>query len=141
MAKHCGIDDHRKIEVEDETPNSELSCIIIKNCPKPRRTYVKFYDKDDSVEEILPYTSTDGSRLELNMSMTFPTDQKVLNDPGFWVADTGTSVHMMPFKEGMYDLKESTTCITMGNKNKVLSMQSRKLNGMMCIKNGDTVRE
>ena len=83
------IDKYLEIEVEEETPNLEFLCIMIENVPKPPCTYVKFYDDNDSVEEIVEYQTTDKYGSEMgNMSMTFPIDQKVLNDPGFWAADT-----------------------------------------------------
>ena len=123
---------------ESHKDASEITCVIIENMPKQKRAYVKFYDEDDSVEEVAKYKKEEKQEVG-SMSMTFPNNQKVLNDPGFWVADTGASVHMTPYKQGVYDIKKSDTKISMGNKHEVSSTEIGKLNGTMCTKNGETI--
>ena len=66
-------------------------------------------EEEEEIEELFVEEMTkEESLIETGMAiaMTFPTTQKVLNDPGFWVADTGASVHMTAHKEGLYDIKK-----------------------------------
>ena len=108
------------VAAESNKDASKIMCVIIENMPKQKRAYVKFYDEDDSVEEVAKYKKEEKQEVG-GMSMTFLNNQKVLNDPGFWVADTGASVHMTPYKQGVYDIKKSNTKISMGNKHEVSS--------------------
>jgi hypothetical protein len=51
-------------------------------------------------------------------ALTFPNNPQLLNDPNVWIADSGATVHMTPYKIGMRNLRKATVedAITMGNK-------------------------
>ena len=63
---------------ESHKDASKITCVIIKNMPKQKRAYVKFYDEDDSVEEVAKYKKEEKQEVR-GMSMTFPNNQKVLD--------------------------------------------------------------
>jgi hypothetical protein len=40
--------------------------------------------------------------------MSFPGDQKMLTDPNLWIVDMAATVlHMPPYAQGMYKIKEA----------------------------------
>ena len=63
----------------------------------------------------------DGMENEIGMmsvekEMTFPDDQRLLEHPNFWIADTAASVHMTPHKQGVTNIESAQSEISMGNK-------------------------
>ena len=51
----------------------------------------------------------------------FPDDQKLLNHPNFWIADTAASVHMTPYKQGMRNVHKRDIQLSLGDKTSVIS--------------------
>ena len=66
------------VAAESHKDASEITCVIIENMPKQKMAYVKFYDEDDSVEEVAKYKKEEKQEVR-GMSMTFPNNQKVLD--------------------------------------------------------------
>jgi hypothetical protein len=59
-----------------------------------------------------------GSLMFLLNAFTFQNNPQLVNNPNVWIADSGATVHMSPYKIGMRNLRKATVedAITMGNK-------------------------
>jgi hypothetical protein len=77
------------------------------------------YKSTGSGEQGTAATDGTGSKVEfLFCSMSFPTDQQILNDPNVWIGDTGATVHMTPYQNGITNIRKGSKndAVTMGNK-------------------------
>jgi hypothetical protein len=74
-------------------------------------------------------------------ALTFPNNPQLLNDPNVWIADSGATVHMSPYKIGMRNLRKATVedAITMGNKRTVYAREFGDIPVRICDKEGNDV--
>ena len=54
--------------------------------------------------------------MSVEKAMAFRDDQRLLEHPNFWIADTAASVHMTPHKQGVTHIESVQHEISMGNK-------------------------
>jgi len=73
--------------------------------------------------------------------MTFPMTAELLDDPNVWIGDTGATMHMTPFADGLSNLRNANTneSVTMANKSTESATQIGNLNGTICDKYGNEV--
>ena len=69
--------------------------------------------------------------------MTFPNNQKLLQHPNFWIADTAASIYMTPHKDGMVQMKKKEQMIQMGNKTVEKTVAVGRINGVVYDRYGD----
>jgi hypothetical protein len=71
--------------------------------------------------------------------LTFPTSQKILEDPNVWIGDTAATTHSTPHTQGLYDMKKSTAkdSVTMGNGKSESASSIGKLTGTLYNMHGD----
>ena len=85
----------------------------------------------------------DGELIEVGCmaqdKLAFPDSQKLLSHPNFWVADTATSIHMTPHKQGVWNLRNVKHEITMGNKSTVVTAKVGDVFGQLCDRYGDVL--
>jgi hypothetical protein len=74
-------------------------------------------------------------------ALTFPNNPQLLNDPNVWIADSGATVHMTPYKIGMRNLRKATAedAITMGNKRTEYATEIGDIPVRICDKEGNDV--
>jgi hypothetical protein len=74
-------------------------------------------------------------------ALTFRNNPQLLNDPNVWIADSGTTVHMSPYKIGMRNLRKATEddTITMGNKRTERATECGDIPVCICDKEGNDV--
>jgi hypothetical protein len=71
--------------------------------------------------------------------LTFPTSQKILEDPNVWIGNTAATTHSTPHTQGLYDMKKSTAkdSVRMGNGKSESASSIGKLTGTLCNRHGD----
>ena len=77
----------------------------------------------------------------MDKEMEFPAIQSLLTDPNVWIADTGATTHMTPFRVGMVDVKKQhdEKGITMGNNKTEKVVEVGNLPGVLHDKNGNAL--
>jgi hypothetical protein len=72
---------------------------------------------------------------------TFPQDQRILNDPNAWIADSAAMVNTIPHKMGMHKVKKATAnhSITIGNGKNEKANKIASITGMRCNAHSHTV--
>ena len=106
-------------------------------------------EDDESVDDSLIVVSDDDEDevdreiccAGMAKEMEFPAIQSLLTDPNVWIADTGATTHMTPFRVGMVDVKKQhdEKGITMGNNKTEKVVEVGNLPGVLHDKNGNAL--
>jgi hypothetical protein len=72
---------------------------------------------------------------ELNMQL-FPKVLRLLSDPNIWIGDTGASVDMTPYPEGLIDTHPSDISVHVGNNSYTPATLCGKLPVIVCDNSG-----
>ena len=121
---NCGKEDHKAEGCWEKEENKHK---WPKGCKTKSECGAAVIDGADSKVEFLL------------MGMTFSMQQDLLNDPNVWIGDTGVTLHMTPYADGLTNMQEakSTDSVTMGNKSVEQAAIIGDLKGMICDKEGN----
>jgi hypothetical protein len=76
-----------------------------------------------------------GPKVEFTLcALSFPKDQRILQDPNIWIADTAATVHTTPYATGMHTVKQATKedSITVGDGTHVRATRVANVTGTRC---------
>ena len=97
----------------------------------------KWYKKSEHGNAGIDSNESGGVEYMLN-AITFPKLPNILKDPNVWIGDTGATVHMTPYEDGLTNLREATKDdgVTMGNNVTESTSKVGDMKAVMCNQHG-----
>jgi hypothetical protein len=101
----------------------------------------KSVKKEDSASTEVSHVAVSSDKFELLCcgidEQLFPTSIKLLQDPNIWIGDTGASVDMTPYADGITDAQPSNVSVHVGNNEHTAATHCGTLPVTICNNTGE----
>ena len=132
----CGKEEHRAADCLEDPNNAGRKPAWYK-AKKAREVAAAAVDSNVELCMMGIMTQCDDQHLVQPRTMELPNTTNMLNNPNVFIADSGTTVHMVFSTEGATNIRHGEgTSVTMGNGNGKITKAVIDIKGHMCNKAG-----